>query len=374
MIKGFLIFGGIQGIIFALGILRLTSPKSRKANIFFSLLIGIVSLFLLISSQTSYFARLPKFFMASYVLVYLFCPLYYLFAESLTREDFRLRKSHLLLGLPSLLYLLALAPLFIASRQEVLQALRSNQVQELVRMDFLSILLNMYILWKSWQMMRKPSHSNPYAKEWAFSILSVVLLIINLGWLYVILPSLSLFEGLRAPYSFTAVYIAMSVTIMLFGYIIVMRSDLFSVPSFIKTVRYQNVNMDAGTREDLQNRIVRTLDEAKPYRRPDFSLSDLADMIQVDKVRVSYTINRVMETNFNSLVNTYRVNDFILLFEADDYKNYSILGIATEAGFSSKSTFYKAFKEIKGLTPKEYFKDKRQEDLKRDSAVTLTVL
>lgn len=371
MIKGFLIFGGIQGIVFAFGMLRLASPKNKKANILFSLLIGIVSLFLLISSQTSYFTRLPKFFMASYVLVYLFCPLYYLFTESLTRENFGLRKSHLLLGLPSLLYLLALAPLFFASRQEVLQSLRSNQAQELVRMDFLAILLNMYILWRSWQMMRKPSHSNPYAKEWAFSILSVVLLTINLAWLYVILPSLGLFEGLRAPYSFTAVYVAMSLAIILFGYIIVLRPELFSVPNLVRVVRYQNVNMDAGTREDLQNRIVRTLDETKPYRRPDFSLSDLAEMIQVDKVKVSYTINTVMKTNFTSLVNKYRVNEFILLSEADDYRNYSILGIATEAGFSSKSTFYKAFRDIKGLTPKEYFKDKRQ-DVKGNSVANLS--
>lgn len=366
MIKNLLIFGGIQGFIFTIAILRMASPKNRKANIFFSLLIGIVSVFMLVSSQSNFiWAESPKLGLLTYILIYTYCPLFYLFTEAHHVQEFRFERKHLILTLPTIIFFLGWARYAFMSTEEFDTIFNSRSYYDLLIIDSIAISLNIYFVWMSWRLaiQRVKKEESPFARPQAFKMLAIGLMLANVLWIFMVLSSL----GIQIPFirqDANLLYISMSLLIFLFGYVLVLRPEYFSVPAFIRAVRYQNVNMDASSKEDLQNKITRILEETKPYKNPDFSLSDLADLIHVDKVKVSYTINKVMETNFTSLVNKYRVNEFILLSESNDYKNYSILGIATEAGFSSKSTFYKAFKEIKGQTPKEYFKDERQEDLK----------
>jgi YesN/AraC family two-component response regulator len=72
---------------------------------------------------------------------------------------------------------------------------------------------------------------------------------------------------------------------------------------------------------------------------------------------VSYTLNNVMKITFTMMVGKYRIEAFINMVESGAYKSYSLEGISQEAGFNTKSTFYKAFRENKGTTPKEYFSE-----------------
>lgn len=365
MIKGLLIFGALQGFVFSIALLSIRTPKSVATNRLFSFLIFIVSLFLLISSQTRYFANHPKFFLTTFILVYLYCPVYYLFTESLTIEEFKFKRSHWLLMMPSVLYLIALGPYFFMSTEEILHALRQRDFIELSAIDFVSIALNIFILWKCWIMMRhRHNISIPYAKEWAFAVLNFVLLITNIAWLSVILPQFGILENFAAPFTINTVYITMSVTIFVFGYVLVIRADHFSIYAVAQNIQYRNVNMDETLVKTVEQKILEAIESTKPYKRTNFSLDELSKLMGVDKVKISYTINKSMNTNFTSLVNRYRVQEFIQLVNSDEFSNFSILGIATEAGFSSKSTFYKAFKEITGQTPVEYFKDHRQADLK----------
>lgn len=364
MIRYLLIFGFIQGFVFSVALLSIRTPKNRLTNRFFALLIFVVSIFLLISSQMHHFGEFPKFFLTSYVLVYLYCPLYYLFTESVVAEDFKFKRVHLLLLLPAVLYLLASVRFLVMESAALRSALQSRDYLDLLAMDFTSIGVNVYFVWRSWRLIRRANQlSIPHAREWPFAMLSIILLITNLGWLYVVVPQFGIFNF--APiYSFEAVYLTMSFAIFFFGYILIIRAEYFSVRTVVQQIRYRNVNMDKTLIETVEQKIVNALESTKPYKQASFSLQDLANLTGVDKFKISYTINKSMNTNFTSLVNKYRVGEFIELVNSKGYSNFSILGIAMEAGFSSKSTFYKAFKEIHGQTPKEFFKDVPDSDLK----------
>jgi len=63
-----------------------------------------------------------------------------------------------------------------------------------------------------------------------------------------------------------------------------------------------------------------------------------------------------MNTNFQDFVNGYRVEAFLERMGDANYSNFSLLGMANEVGFSSKSNFYATFKKHKGVTPTEYRK------------------
>ena len=90
------------------------------------------------------------------------------------------------------------------------------------------------------------------------------------------------------------------------------------------------------------------------FQNPDLNLRTLALSLEIREKELSRLINRCSETNFYQFINRFRVDEFKNLLQSSKAKQMSILGLAQEAGFSSKSTFYAAFKTLEGLTPKQY--------------------
>ncbi len=108
---------------------------------------------------------------------------------------------------------------------------------------------------------------------------------------------------------------------------------------------------------EIQNLIDRFFDKEKGHRRVELSLSILANEINSTTNKLSWVLNNIYKKTFYELVNEYRVQDFLERLEKNDHKEFTLLSIAFDVGFNSKSTFYKAFKEITNLTPTAYIKN-----------------
>lgn len=92
----------------------------------------------------------------------------------------------------------------------------------------------------------------------------------------------------------------------------------------------------------------------KLYTNTDINLRALAIELNIKEKELSRLINTYANTNFYHFINAYRVNEFKNLLQSSKAEQLSTLGLAQEAGFSSKSTFYTAFKKLEGMTPKQY--------------------
>jgi AraC-like DNA-binding protein len=92
----------------------------------------------------------------------------------------------------------------------------------------------------------------------------------------------------------------------------------------------------------------------KPYHDPELTLTSLAAQLKIGRNMLSELINSGTGGNFYDFVNKYRVDEVKQLMETPKFKDYTILAIAFEAGFPSKSTFNSIFKKFTGLTPSEY--------------------
>jgi AraC-like DNA-binding protein len=94
----------------------------------------------------------------------------------------------------------------------------------------------------------------------------------------------------------------------------------------------------------------------KLYLNEEITLKDVASILDITHHQLSQLLNERLNMNFNTFVNTYRV-DFAkeLLVEKTEW---TVLNIAYEAGFNSKSTFYDAFTKIAGVTPLEFRKSR----------------
>ncbi len=96
------------------------------------------------------------------------------------------------------------------------------------------------------------------------------------------------------------------------------------------------------------------LEKDKPYRDRELTIFDLSDQLQIPRHFLSEVINEHLGKNFYTLVNEYRVEEVKKRMADPAYKHLTILAIAYDAGFNSKSSFNTIFKQKSGMTPSEY--------------------
>lgn len=94
------------------------------------------------------------------------------------------------------------------------------------------------------------------------------------------------------------------------------------------------------------------------YKDAGLTLTDVANRLQTNRNIVSGVINQEFRMNFNDFVNKKRVEAVIKRLERLEHKKSTLLGIALDCGFNSKTTFNRAFKKQIGLTPKQFIKSK----------------
>ncbi|MTB51089.1 AraC family transcriptional regulator [Lewinella sp. W8] len=104
----------------------------------------------------------------------------------------------------------------------------------------------------------------------------------------------------------------------------------------------------------------RRLEEHEDYLNPDLKLGDLADELGTNSSILSKVINSVHGVNFNDFINARRCEAFLRRIEAGDHERHTLLSIALDCGFNSKSTFNRAFKKQTGLSPGQAVRAVRQ--------------
>ncbi len=106
--------------------------------------------------------------------------------------------------------------------------------------------------------------------------------------------------------------------------------------------------------EQWKERISQVIESNELFRRPTLTLRELAETLDIHPRTVSAAINQGFEMNFNDLINRYRVVEVQRQLHQGVHKQKTLLGIALDCGFNSKSTFNRAFKKHSGLSPGEY--------------------
>jgi AraC-like DNA-binding protein len=100
--------------------------------------------------------------------------------------------------------------------------------------------------------------------------------------------------------------------------------------------------------------LIRFMDEEKPYLNGDLTISDLSRKTGIARHFITEVLNEKYGRNFFSFVNEYRVKEVINRISDPKFQHYTILAIAFDAGFNSKSTFNSFFKAYTGKTPSAY--------------------
>ncbi len=90
------------------------------------------------------------------------------------------------------------------------------------------------------------------------------------------------------------------------------------------------------------------------FKNQDFNISTLSTILKVSNNYISKSIRIKGYANFNSYVNTYRINHVKKVMLNTDFEKLTLAYVYSEAGFTSQATFNRVFKQIEGNTPSEY--------------------
>lgn len=348
----FLLASG-QGLVLSLALLSPAKNKN-KANIFLGLILWVLSLELLSAwgMKVDYFASanaIPYYLLGSYLIL---PPSIWLYSQMNINSAFKLSKKHLLL----------FAPAIIETIVEVAMHLYFRYTGDFIRMldyslwYFLTELMPIGgIVLALWIFCKKLVPLSNQAKEplsfqsyllyinlWSFFAFLCLLTVLWIAGVIIDLPVFGTIELILTVFLFTL------------GYIGYFKPTIFEVQKISLPIAADVNTFPNFDDEKELARVKRVLKEEALYTRSKLSLEELADKLRLPTRYLSYLINTYHATNFNNFINSYRVEEVIRKIQDPAEQHKTLLALALEAGFSSKSTFNHVFKKHTGHSPSKY--------------------
>lgn len=158
---------------------------------------------------------------------------------------------------------------------------------------------------------------------------------------------------------------AIAITLVLFlamlGYKGTMQSEIL-LPRFLTNKDEEENRPDSDSlfseneAEGLKHKLLEIMETEKPHLNESLTLGELARRINLTDKRLSDLLNRHLNTNFYDFVNEYRIETFKDKLIDPSFSNFTLLALAFEAGFKSKTSFNRVFKQKTGMSPSEYRK------------------
>ena len=371
--KSIFLSGIIQGVLLA--VLLLIRGKEHRPNRILGLLMVVVSvhLSLIMFEGSDFFSRNPHFSRITWLLPILYGPLILLFTKMVTQRREAFIKTDLMVFIPFGLYLILLIPYYVSSVDQKLFYMNDenslysddfgliNQLSNGLHLAFIGISIFVY-------------HKNTTLWKEVYSGMEIIRIKWLLSYLYItlaiILVSVIVFYAKKfsiSPLSILYPYHFFGIVILIYwiGYKALIKPEIFGLgiadqveePLVKEALRYETFLLDAEPAREIRNKMNRAMETDKLFLNPDLSLSQLADHIVSSRHHISQVLNVFMATNFYDYINNYRILEFKKKLDDPASQNYTLLGLAQESGFNSKTTFNAVFKKNTGMTPSEYYRN-----------------
>jgi AraC-like DNA-binding protein len=336
MLKTIQIIALLQGM-FVLYLLYVNRNNYKKTT--FSLLFGcLLSVVLFVIGDDEYNLLVKDtdwvFFHSSLFITFLF--LFFKYSNSKEQE---FSTPDYLFFLPNIIY-------FIIEGIEMIFVEEIFVVEFIERLNqFTFIIYLSYIIY---------SVVTTKRKHWVVYFVIPIVLVYALSGFNEVLEALK-FQEIDALRERNITAYLLLITAFLFYFITfnLMNSDNLILPKK-EMPKYKNSNLKPELIEQYKAAIIDAMTVDKIYLNNKLSIYEVSKQLDIPRQYISEVLNVHMNTNFQDFINHYRVNEFVDRLKNDQNKHFTLLGIATDVGFSSKSSFNATFKKIKGLTPTQY--------------------
>ena len=118
--------------------------------------------------------------------------------------------------------------------------------------------------------------------------------------------------------------------------------------------KYKNSNLSDEQKEDYVKHIFEYMLAERPFMNAELTVQDLSKHLNISRHHLTEILNNDIGKNFFTFINEYRVEEVKRRLLDDRFEHLTIVAIAFESGFNSKSTFNSIFKQNTGMTPSQW--------------------
>lgn len=358
------ILGLVQGLF--LGVILILDSKKQRPTLFLGLFLLTYSFELLnaVLEDLNILNLRPGLLFLPIDFWYLIMPLFYLYVKSITNSVIK-RKHMLLLLLPGIIEFVFFVIIFLLPANLKLEISNTSNALGVIATIVLLLALP-YSIFYAIKIIKyinnhKKKAENYYSNldgkllNWAKGVI-VFFLIFHASWFVGVFQEDAFYEEYTYPI-LSAVNVIFIFWIGISGLrqskIIGSRNE--SLTEEPQLVERDNSPIEAEEVYDEDfKRLTHLMLEKAYYKESNLSLADLAKTLQLPQRKLSQLIRANTDQNFNQFVNYYRVEEAKKLLKDASYDNLSMLGIAYDAGFNSKASFFSVFKKFTSVTPNTY--------------------
>lgn len=333
---------------------------NRWLGAFFLVMVAIM--LELVFEYTNFLFHYPHFSEVLSPFILLWGPFFYFYTKSLTSPDFRWNWKLAWHFVPLMICIALFTPFYLSSSAEKLQYLQTLYAELPVGNQYANWMgmphLFAYIVAAFVTVRRHERHVK--------DIFSASLEKVNLSWLkrlslgilitWVMWVNFHTFE-FELLESLTS--LGFMLLFFVLGYYAVQQNAIFPTKDWQnepKKDEPKTPRVPADKRAILKTELLELMEREKLFCNNNLTLPELAERLAASTNAISELINTEFGENFYDFVNKYRLEESKRLLQNPDYEHYTILAIAYEAGFNSKTTFNTVFKNKMGITPSEFRK------------------
>lgn len=305
-------------------------------------------------------------------------PFLFVYTNSLADKNFKLNLKNLWHFGFVLIYILSFIPLLLLGNEKHLELIYEKQ--DLTFQVFLPMITllfcQVYFLIRTTIILIKHQYSIKqefsYEKEvdlaWIKRIVFGFASIIVLSFIAYIMVSAQIISLYIMDYSIIGANMILFFYIAYSGYY---QKDIFKLeePNIHKSElkKYKPVSKKkiqslkqeknvSSIQDPIIEELLDAMEKEKLYLNHELTLGELANQLNIHAHQLSKLINENLNKNFFEFVNEFRIKEYKRLVANPKNKHISILGLAMDAGFNSKASFNRIFKNTTGLTPSEFRK------------------
>jgi AraC-like DNA-binding protein len=299
-------------------------------------------------------------------------PLLFLYVAFSLRKDQHLRFNDLLHFSPALLSYLYMIPFFFFYSAEQKVKINHNLIDDysiFAQFSLVAFILSGIIYtFLAYRLVGKYQRliQQNFAYEESINLKWLKYCIWGIGIIFLTVLVISIFrEGLKINFSFNAdmiFFVQIFLFVLFLGFYGIRQQGIFSgnngeLNQLIEpkqTSEYKKSGLKDEEAGQYHKQLLNLMKTRKPFLEPKLTLNFLAGELNVSVNHLSQIINQYESKNFYDFINEYRVEEFKHRVKDSANKNFSILAVAFDSGFNSKSSFNQVFKKHTGITPSEY--------------------